>query len=200
MSSGSVRLHVPLDLHGHEDPPDGGGREAIPEPTDEAAGRPGACAAGTAGRLWRDNGVLYFQDGAGGEASPARLVWARPLSGRGGPVSVMQAGKKRELAYLTCVDELSEDSRHLALEELEGGMVLPIISEIRLVKPRFGNYYWDVETNLGPQRFLLSSPENNSYRPGPDTVVLRDVSGNCYEISSISKLSRASRMEMERVL
>lgn len=141
-----------------------------------------------------------FQDAGGGEAMAVRLVWARPLSGRGGPVSVMQAGKKREVAYLPSLDELPEDFRRIALEALESGLVLPVIQEIYQVRPRFGNYYWDVETTLGRRRFLLSSPESNSYRPGPDTIIVRDVSGNCFEIASVTALSAASRREMERVL
>lgn len=197
MSSGSVRMHVPIDLHQHEDPPDSGAGEALPDARGSGGSGGGV---GSVARLWHEDGRLMFQDASGGEPTPARLVWARPLSGRGGPVSVMQAGKKRELAYLTSLDELPEESRSVALEALDGGLVLPVIREIHQVRPRFGNYYWDVETNLGRRRFLLSSPENNSYRPGPDTVVLRDVSGNCYEISSISGLSRTSRREMERVL
>lgn len=197
MSSGSVRMHVPIDLHQHEDPPGSGAGEALPD-----ARGAGCCDAGCGrvARLWQEDGRLMFQDASGGEPVAVRLVWARPLSGRGGPVSVMQAGKKRELAYLTSLDELPEESRRVALDALDGGLVLPIIREIHEVRPRFGNYYWDVETDLGRRTFLLSSPENNSFRPGPDTVVLRDVSGNCYEIASIRGLSRTSRNEMERVL
>lgn len=196
MSSGSVRMHVPVDLHQHDDPPASGAGEAPPDGREEGGGAPET----RAGRLWREDGVVMFQDAAGGEPATARLVWARPLSGRGGPVSVMQRGKKRELAYLPSLDVLSGESRRVALEALDDSLVLPVIREIREVRPRFGNYYWDVDTNLGRRRFLLSSPENNTFRPGPDTVVLRDVSGNCYEIASVSALSRASRREMERVL
>jgi hypothetical protein len=196
-TGGSVRLHVPVDLHLHEDPPDSRGGEALANVCDEGGGNR---REGRVARLWREDGRLLFRDAGDGEPVAVRLVWARPLSGRGGPVSVMQAGRKRELAYLESLDELPEESRQVALEALDGGLVLPVIREIHRVRPRFGNYYWDVETNLGRRRFLLSSPENNSYRPGPDTVVLKDVSGNCYEIGSISQLSRASRREMERVL
>lgn len=199
MSAGSVRLHVPLDLHQHGTPPDDGDEHAaVPDGRDEDdAGGP---ASPTAGRLWRENGALMYQDAGGGEPRPARMVWARPLSGRGGPVSVMLAGKKKELAYIASLDQLSEDSRRIALEELDAGAVLPVITVIHEVKPRFGNYYWDVETDRGRRKFLLSSPENNTYRSRPDAIVIKDVSGNSYEISSLSGLSRASRREMERAL
>ncbi len=208
MGPESSRLHIPPDLHGHEDPPDEAApgqatQPVTPEDVTAAPAQPipppPALAMSTA-RLWREDGKVLFQKDPTAEPEPARLVWSRPLSGRGGPVSVMLAGKKRELAYFPSVDSLDEESRKVALEELDGSLVLPKISVIYQVKPRFGNYYWDVETNLGRRRFLLSAPENNTIRPTDDVIVIRDVSGNCYEIPSVSALGRSSRREMDRVL
>lgn len=199
MSTGSVRLHVPIDLHQHEDPPEGGdGLETYPDGRSE--GDSTGSGARAPGRLWREDGKVLYQPADGSSPEPARVVWARPLSKRGGPVSIMMARKKKELAYLATLDALDGESRRVALEELSASAVLPIISVIHEVRPRFGNYYFDVETDLGRRTFLLSSPENNSYRPRPDTIVVKDVSGNFYEISSISSLSRTSRYEMERAL
>lgn len=197
MSSGSVRLHVPVDLHQHEAPPEAE-HAALPDPRegDDGAAR----TVHGAGRLWREDGRVMYRDARMEEAEAVRVLWARPLSGRGGPVSIMKAGKKRELAYVSDVDELDDESRRIAMEELAGGAVLPVIHAVRQVLPRFGNYYWDVETDMGRRTFLLASPENNTFRPRPDAVVLKDVSGNCYEIASVAGLSKASRHEMERVL
>lgn len=198
MSAGSVRIHVPVDLHQHEDPPDESRRVAIPD----GRGEDDCCGnlPHSAGRLWREDGKVMFQDGVGGQPQAARVVWTRPLSERDGPVSIMMAEKKRELAFLPTLDVLPEESRRVALEELSAGAVLPIINEIHRVRPRFGNYYWDVETNMGRKTFLLASPETNTYRPRPDVIVVKDVAGNCYEISSVSGLSGSSRREMDRVL
>lgn len=199
MSSNSARLHAPVDMHQHEDPPepDTSG-SVIPDGRPEVARDSGDCPL--AGRLWRENGRVLFQGGDDAEPSPARVVWARPLSERGGAASVMLAGKKRELAYLPSLDVLDADSRRVAEEELAAGMVLPRITAIDRVKPRFGNYYFDVETDRGPRRFLLSAPENNSMRPLPDMLVIRDVSGNCYEINPVSGLDKNSLRELDRVL
>lgn len=196
MSSSSVRMHAPVDLHQHEPPPGESGREAIPVSCDDCG--PGGDIAAS-GRLWREDGRVMYQDAAT-EPVAVRLVWARPLSGREGPVSVLQAGKKKEIAYLPSLDLLDSESRAIAREELAAGMILPRITAIHQVKSRFGNYYFDVDTDLGRRKFLLSSPENNTFRPGPGVVVIKDVSGNCFEISPISGLSRASLRELERVL
>ena len=197
-SSESVRRRAPVpDIHQHEDPPDGLGGAEIAD--GDCGGDCPCCGMPGVGRLWREDGRVLYQP-PGGEPESVRVVWARPLSGRGGPVSLMRAGKKREVAYFPDLSRLDADSRAVAEAELAESMILPVISAIYQVKPRFGNYYWDVETNMGRRKFLLSSPENNSFRPRPDVIVVRDVSGNCYEIASISSLDKTSRREMDRVL
>ncbi len=194
MPNESSRMRI-LDLHQHDGPVGGVGGPMLERPDGSEPS-----AGGSAGRLWREKGRVLYEAAGGGGAVAVRVVWALPLSGRGGPVSILQAGKKREIAYLSSLDELDPLSRRIAEEELGQSMILPVITEIRSVRQRFGNYYWDVETDRGPRKFLLSSPEANSLRPAPDRVVIRDVSGNCYEIASVEGLDRNSRNAMERVL
>lgn len=198
MTAESGRLFIPVDLHQHGGVPDEPAREAIPDAEPDPAPAPESRHSGA--RLWRENGVLFYQDDGMKGPEPVRLVWARPLSGQGGPVSVMMAEKKREVAYFPDLSAFPEEFRGIAEEELDAGVVMPVIKEIYRVNPKFGNFYWDVETDKGRRTFLLLSPESNTFRPDSDTVVLRDVSGNCYEIKSISSLSLSSLREMDRVL
>lgn len=200
MSSESARLRVSVDIHGHGKPADGGRGEDVGGMDFGDGEEGGELGRNAGGRLWRENGLVMYQDGGMECPESVRLVWARPLSGRGGAVSVVKSSKKREVAYIPDLGVLPEDSRRIAEEELRAGVVMPVIREIIRVHPRFGNFYWEVETDMGRRRFLLLSPESNTFRPSADSVMLRDVSGNCYEISSISELSVSSRREMERVL
>lgn len=197
MESDSVRIHIPRDLR-HFDEPVEDGPPAFPESEPDPAGESPAPHAG--GRLWRDNGKVLYQDETIAEPQAVRVVWARPLSNRSGPVSILMAEKKKEVAYIPDLAQLPAESRQVALEELGENVVMPVIKEIIRVNPRFGNFYWDVETDMGRRTFLLLSPETNAYRPSPDTVILRDVSGNCYEIQSVSGLSASSWHEMDKVL
>jgi hypothetical protein len=192
MQNESARMRLP-DLHQHAAPEDAPQASALPDASEPPADS-------RAGSLWRENGKVFYRDVSGGEAVAVRVVWARPLSDRGGAASILQAGKKREIAYLASLDELDPASRRIAEEELSASMVMPAITKISSVRQRFGNYYWEVETDKGPKSFLLTSPETNSFWPKPDTVVIRDVSGNCYEIPSVEGLDKDSRTEMERVL
>ncbi|MDR1534474.1 MAG: DUF1854 domain-containing protein [Planctomycetota bacterium] len=166
--------------------------------TGSEGGEAGKTPAG--GRLWRESGRIMYQGEAGGAPVAVRVRWARPLSDRGGAVSLLEAGRKREAAWLPSLDLLPEEGRRLAREELELGLILPRILRIHLVTSRFGNYYWDVTTDSGRRKFLLASPESNSFRPLPDAVVIKDVFDNCYEINPISGLDPDSRREMERAL
>jgi Domain of unknown function (DUF1854). len=200
MSSGSVRLHLAADIHQHESPSGESDRVAFPDARAESTVRKGKETE--VGELRRENGRLVYVAAPGKTPEAARIVWARPLSERdgSGPVSIMMAGKKRELSYLPSLSSLSPESRRIAEEELAAGMIMPRILSVSRVKPRFGNYYFDVETDKGSRRFLLSSPENNSFRPKPDVIIVKDVSGNCYEINPVSGLDAGSLAELDRVL
>lgn len=203
-TSESARLRVNVDLHEHVEPSDSQ-PSSIPESDADADAESTSAPTPSprppeGARLWREDGKVMYRDAGMEKPEAVRLVWARPLSGRNGPASVLMAEKKKEVAYIPDLSSLAEESRRIALEELEESLVMPEIRTIVRVIPRFGNFYWDVETNLGRRKFLLLSPETNTFRPNADAVILRDVSGNCYEISSISSLDASSLREMDRVL
>ena len=172
--------------------PEGGGGAATGDHRPDAVAGPG--------RLWREKGRIMYQDASGGAPAAVWLRRVRPLSDPDGPVSALLAGKKEEAAYIPSLSALDGDSRRIAEEELSQAMLLPRIVRVRRVVSRFGNYYWDVDTDRGERRFLLSSPESNSFFPRPDAVVVRDVFDNCYEISPISGLDAASRREVDKAL
>ena len=199
MTSDSIRLRL-LDKHRLDDDPSFA--ESDPAEVLLPAG-PEECGVGKSdphpGVLRREGDKVVYRADDGVETA-VRILWARPLSKRGGPLSIMAAEKKREVAYLPGLDCLSGESRRIALEELAGGMIMARITAVRSVRPRFGNYYWDVETDRGSRRFLLNSPETNAMYPEPDVIVVRDVSGNCFEINPLSGLDSLSRKEIDRVL
>lgn len=200
MGSGSTRLRANYSPHQHDDPPPDGVDAGAPAPCAETPDEGEEAVLAMMGTLRRREGKLLYTRPDSGEAVEVRLLWARPLSGRGGPFSIMEAKKKREVAYAPSLESLPPDSRRIAEEELAASMVLPKIVEIRNIWPRFGNYYWEVETDMGSRTFLLASPENNTFRPKRDTLLIKDVSGNCYEIPSVSALDPASLHELDKAL
>lgn len=187
--SGRFRIHEAAHIEPDESPDHGTGAEVGPESSN-----------GLPGRFRQRGDAVFFVPNSGGEEIPVRFVWARPLTGRGGPVSVLKADKKKEVLYLQSLDLLDEESRRLAERELAAAAVLPRITRVVSTAVRFGNYYWHVETNLGPAKFLITSLEANVSRPHPDALLLKDSYGNCYEIASLSALDPLSRAEIDRVL
>lgn len=196
-SQNSQRIPL-VNLHQHEDEPEISAPSPLPATTDEdVAGV--QKIQGQVGRLRREGDRLIY-DVEGQDPMPARVAWALPLSERPGPVSILVAGKKKELAYLDSLDRLDPESRKIAEEELDIAVILPRITAVNSVWPRFGNYYWDVDTTKGHRKFLLVSPENNSQYIGPDAVIVKDVSGNSYEINPISELDKKSLKELDKIL
>jgi len=136
---------------------------------------------------------------AGRDEVPVRLVWARPISGRGGEVSVLGEGKK-ELLMLDSLDALDPESRRIAEEELEGSYLIPKITTVLKTEANFGNRYWQVDTDRGRRMFLMKDPNINVTWISEDHLVIRDTLGNRYEIESLSALDEASRAWIDHVV
>jgi len=144
------------------------------------------------------DGVFASFDGSG-EEKPVKLVWARPVSGKGEEVSIV--GKdKTELMMLKNLDCLDATSRKIAEEELAARYLVPKITRVIRTHPSFGNRYWAVETNLGWRSFVMKDPTKNASWLSQDRVIIRDTLGNRYEIESVSKLDVRSRAEVQKVL
>jgi hypothetical protein len=150
--------------------------------------------------LFRKQDRVHARIGESDGDLPVNVVWARPISGRGGPVSILDLRKKKEVALLGSLDDLDPASRRVAAEELEIRYLLPRVTRVRRTSAHFGNRYWEVETDRGPRRFLMKDPNKNAVWVTPDHLVVRDTLGNRYEIPSVSALDDASRAHMDRVL
>lgn len=161
-----------------------------------SAGAPGV----RPGALRRAGDRLFYRaPDADGEVA-VRAVWARPLSGRGGAVSLLSADKKMEVAWIPSLDRLDADSRALVTAELDAGVVLPRITRVWETEPRFGHRYWRVDTDMGPTDFLSRSPETNVVWLSATHCLIRDVLGNEYEIPDLSALDPASQVQAMRAL
>ncbi|MDD5677848.1 MAG: DUF1854 domain-containing protein [Kiritimatiellae bacterium] len=133
----------------------------------------------------------------GREDAAVTPVWVRPVSGKGREVSFL--AEKEEFAMLKSLDELDPESRRIAEEELSQSYFMPEIRRIIKTEARFGNRYWEVETDKGPRAFAMKNPYINIKWIGNDEVLIRDVIGNMFHISSYAKLDEASKLEFEKV-
>ena len=150
-------------------------------------------------RLERDDGRILLRRQSDEFGIPVTLVWARPISGQGSEISLMDE-KKQEVLMAEGLDAFDGDSRVIAEEELGQRYLMPRITRIHETQTQFGNRFWQVDTNHGTKAFVTKSPHKHVTWVSDDRVVLRDVLGNRYEIESLSMLDSHSRQEAEKVL
>ncbi|MBA3708952.1 MAG: DUF1854 domain-containing protein [Planctomycetes bacterium] len=135
----------------------------------------------------------------GAEAVPIRVVWARPVTARGGEVAFL-SDAKTALAMIVSLAELAPESRAIAEEELARRYCVPRITRVNRASVTFGNRYWDVETDRGHRRFLFREVGKHVTRITPDHLLIRDALANRFEIPSLAALDEHSRHQVEQVI
>ena len=130
-------------------------------------------------RLLGDGDRVLVRFGDGGEAKPVKLVWARPISGRGGEIS-MVGEDKEEVMMIESLEALDPDSRRIAEEALSARYLLPRITRVLRAEATFGVRYWHVETTLGERRFALKNADRNAVWLSEEHLVLKDTLGSRY--------------------
>lgn len=149
--------------------------------------------------LIRKHDRVCLRRGHDDEATPVKIVWARPISGKGQEIAVLDE-KKKEVLMVAGLDGLDPDSRKIAEQELERRYLIPKITRVIRAHASFGSRYWDVVTDRGRRRFVMKDPTKNVIWPGGDRVIIRDTLGNRFEIESLAALDDRSRNEADKVL
>jgi hypothetical protein len=150
-------------------------------------------------KLVRKLDGVFARFGDGKKDMPVRIVWARPVSGKGRELSILDKDKK-EVRMLDSLDCLDPESRQIAREELDKRYLMPKITKVSKTSAHFGNRYWDVETDRGARRFLMKDPNKNVIWVTDDRLIIRDTQGNRYEIESFSALDSRSKFETDKII
>ena len=141
---------------------------------------------------------VFIKFGDSDKEVPVKLVWTRPVSGKGQEVSII-GKEKKEILMLKDLNSLDQDSRKIAEEELEKRYLIPRITQVIRTHASFGNRYWDVQTDRGHRKFAMKDPRKNVIWVTNDQLIIRDTLGNRYEIESFSRLDTWSKAEVEKV-
>jgi len=150
-------------------------------------------------RLVREGEEVFLIFEGETERTPVKVVWARPITAKGGPLCIVDR-QKRQLAMLSGLDSLDEQSRRVAADELTRRYLMPRITRVVRATASFGIRYWHVETDLGERHFALKQASKNALWITDEQLVLRDTLGCLYEINPFSGLDARSRAEVEKVL
>ncbi len=143
-------------------------------------------------------GRWVLTDDAGRQHAGISPVRGFPFSSpREGISLVDEAG--REVVWLASLDDLAEDLRRAVEEELARREFVPVIRRVFQVSPRVEPSEWDVETDRGRTRFVLTSADDVR-RLDDRRATVTDAHGVRYLIPELRTLDPASRRILERYL
>ncbi len=165
------------------------------------AGSQAGTAAGTAAEriaLTRRQDRLHVAI-EGAEPVPARIVLMRPISEPHGAIAIL-ADDQRCLAEIAALPELEPASRAIAAEELRRRYCVAEVLAVLACATEQGNRYLRVSTDRGERQLLFRDPERALIWVTPDHVLMRDLQGNRFRISSIQGLDVASRQAFLQAL
>jgi|SaaInlStandDraft_1057018.scaffolds.fasta_scaffold61696_2 hypothetical protein len=130
---------------------------------------------------WKD-GHLWFQGPNDMEAKKAKALFARPISGWGEEVSILDHHEQSELLWIESLKELSSDLQQTLKIALEKRYGIFQISKIIQSEVNFGNRIVEVETQQGRRVMNVVSAWKNVINQKDGSVIIRDAVGNRYRI------------------
>ncbi len=150
-------------------------------------------------KLQRKLGKVYIRYIDSEKEIAVKIVWSRPVTGRGKELSILDE-KGKELETLAGLGVLEEQCAAIATEELEKRYLIPKITQVRKACAHFGNRYLEIETDRGPKTILIRDPNSNVIWFTNDRLMIRDTLGNRFEIVSLTNLSDNSQKEIDKII
>lgn len=126
-------------------------------------------------------------------------VWLHrvfPLDAEDEFISV-QTKDAEEIGMIRRLSDFDGETAELLRRELERKYFVPKIQKILALRERRGFSYWRVETDSGEFELSLQDTYRSITRVGEDRAIIVDISGNRFEIESLSALDRKSRKRLE---
>jgi hypothetical protein len=131
------------------------------------------------------------------------LRFCFPVSNSGGYLSVRDANdeKQAEIGIITNWTELSSKDREAVAAELGLYYFVPQVTRIHSIKEELGFLYWRVDTDKGPQEFVMrNSIIHNTRQVSPMHWLIIDVNDARHEIPNVGVLDTRSQRLLEEFL
>jgi hypothetical protein len=150
-------------------------------------------------RLSRNTwGRLMLTDDAGREHVGVEPVRGFPISDPEHGISICDA-EGHELAWVESLGQLPGPVRQILEEELARREFMPVIRRIVQVSAPVEPSEWEVETDRGGTKFVLTSEDHVRRLDGHRAMII-DSQGIRYLIPDTSRLDSVSRRILERYL
>lgn len=128
-----------------------------------------------------------------------RLYQAAPLSKPGRYLSLIDS-KGEEITMLDSIEDLSDECRAVAQEELRRRYLTAHVEAISELRTEFGVTYWHVKTDKGDRDFVVQSLSESCVWLSDRHILLIDTDGSRFEIPDCEALDSASRERLAAVL
>ena len=142
-----------------------------------------------------DEDAALFEKRESVMLTPENAVFSRS---EGGLISLDLTGPGGESEHFERVVVLrsfpiTDPDEYIAVREPETRKSHRILS----VKDKLGYYYWDAETSAGQVSFVVNNISSNIRILEDERIFIFDIDGNCFQISDVTKLDRASYRKIE---
>jgi hypothetical protein len=131
------------------------------------------------------------------------LRFCFPVSRNDGYLSVRDANddKQGEIGIITNWTELAPEDRKAVAAELGLHYFVPRVTRIHSIKEELGFLYWRVDTDKGPQQFVMrNNIIHNTRQVAPTHWLIIDINDARHEIPNVSDLDTRSQRLLEEFL
>ena len=152
-------------------------------------------------RFHRDGDTLRMQMMDGPEYARVVLRSCFPVDDSNVLLSVRDATteEQEEIGIIRDWRELRAEDREAVAAEMNLHYFVPVITQVRDIRPEFGFLYWDVDTDKGPLEFTMrDSVAHYAREVSPTRWILIDINEARYEIRDLNALDQRSQRLVAR--
>lgn len=111
----------------------------------------------------------------------------------------LRDGKGEEIGILPDLRQMPPQYRQWIIDDLELRYYTPRLRTISSIKRRWGGVDWNVDTTMGPRRFITRGIHDTMAEVEQGRFIVTDVEGNRYEIL-VNELDDASKALLDRTV
>ena len=152
-------------------------------------------------RFEKTEGGFVSLDYDGVHYDRVKVVRLFPFSDADKYISIREySNESREIGIIEDMNELSDETREILMEQLELRYFTPVIEKIYSIKDEFGYAYFHVMTDKGECKFAINMGSNAVTKLSDTRLIILDVDENRFEIRDVDKLTQKERRMLDLIL
>lgn len=135
----------------------------------------------------------------GEDKGRVKLIRSYPYSLKDEYICVHDLDDK-EIGIIKDLKELDPSSEDCAKKELENRYYCPVVTSVKSINERMGNFYFQTIIDDKEKNFTVSDISSNMRFAAKNTILIFDMDGNRYIIPEIEKIEPKSKRILEQYL